>query len=217
MKKCPKCTFEKELSEFYFNTKKEKYESWCKECTKNNINKVKQKEYRAQNKEYWKDYNLKYKQNNPKYWKDNFQNKKEQYKQSSILFKENNPNYFTDYMNVYNKERKQNDPLYKLSTNIRSLIKISFKQGYSKPSKTQQILGCTFKELKQHIESQFEPWMNWDNMGGRRIKEQNTNWDIDHIVPISSAKSEEDVIRLNHYTNLRPLCSYNNRFIKRNL
>jgi hypothetical protein len=30
-------------------------------------------------------------------------------------------------------------------------------------------------------------------------------WEIDHITPISSAKTEEDIITLNHHTNLRPL------------
>jgi hypothetical protein len=38
--------------------------------------------------------------------------------------------------------------------------------------------------------------------------------DIDHIIPISSVNSENDVIRLNHYTNLQPLCSKVNRDIK---
>ena len=40
--------------------------------------------------------------------------------------------------------------------------------------------------------------------------------DIDHIIPLSSAKTEEDIIRLNHYTTLQPLCSYTNRYIKKN-
>jgi hypothetical protein len=40
------------------------------------------------------------------------------------------------------------------------------------------------------------------------IFELNKSWDIDHIIPISSAKTKEDIIRLNHYTNLQPLCSY---------
>jgi cytidylate kinase len=45
----------------------------------------------------------------------------------------------------------------------------------------------------------------------------NFGWDIDHMIPVSTAKTEEDVIRLNHYTNLQPLCSKINRDIKRNL
>jgi len=43
----------------------------------------------------------------------------------------------------------------------------------------------------------------------------NYGWDIDHIIPISSAKTEDDIIKLNHYTNLQPLCSKLNRHIKR--
>ena len=47
--------------------------------------------------------------------------------------------------------------------------------------------------------------------------ELNYGWDIDHIIPISSAITEEDIIRLNHYTNLQPLCAYINRVIKKDL
>ena len=59
--------------------------------------------------------------------------------------------------------------------------------------------------------------MTWDNYGNPKdgIFELNKTWDIDHIVPINKALTEEDVVRLNHYTNLQPLCSYTNRFIKR--
>jgi hypothetical protein len=32
---------------------------------------------------------------------------------------------------------------------------------------------------------------------------------------ISSAKNEDDIIKLNHYTNLQPLCSKFNRDIKK--
>jgi hypothetical protein len=85
----------------------------------------------------------------------------------------------------------------------------------SKTKRTEEILGCTYKQFKTHLESQFEPWMSWDNWGGRLVTEQNVSWDIDHIIPLSSAQSEEEIYKLNHYTNLRPLCSYVNRFIKR--
>ena len=34
-------------------------------------------------------------------------------------------------------------------------------------------------------------------------------------VPLSLAKSEEELIKLNHYTNLQPLCSKINRDIKK--
>ena len=57
--------------------------------------------------------------------------------------------------------------------------------------------------------------MNWDNYGNYNGT-LDFGWDVDHIIPISSAKTEEELYTLNHYTNMRPLCSYTNRYIKRN-
>ena len=114
------------------------------------------------------------------------------------------------------RERRQNDILFKLRHNISSLIRNSFKAtSYKKNTKTEQILGCTFNQFKEHLESQFESWMNWNNRGLYN-GEPNYGWDIDHIVPNSSGETLEDIIRLNHYTNLKPLCSYINRDVKRN-
>jgi hypothetical protein len=85
-----------------------------------------------------------------------------------------------------------------LKFNIRSLIRNSLKRGFSdKSKKTIEILGCSFDEFKLHIESQFDENMNWENQG--------SYWHMDHIIPISSAETEEDVYRLNHYTNFQPL------------
>jgi hypothetical protein len=43
--------------------------------------------------------------------------------------------------------------------------------------------------------------MNWDN------KEF---WHIDHIIPLSSAKDKEELIKLCHYSNLQPLWAEDN-------
>ena len=56
--------------------------------------------------------------------------------------------------------------------------------------------------------------MTWDNYGLYN-GELNCGWDIDHIIPLSSVNTEDDIIKLNHYTNLQPLCSYTNRVIKK--
>jgi hypothetical protein len=126
-------------------------------------------------------------------------------------------NKHTEYRKEYRRRRMQTDPLFKLRSGIRTLIYDSLRRkGHKKNSKTATILGCTFEEFKQYIESQFEPWMNWDNQGNNIVTEPNTTWDLDHIIPISNATTLEEVIKLNHYTNFQPLCSYNNRFIKRN-
>lgn len=88
------------------------------------------------------------------------------------------------------------------------------RNGYSKKSKTHEILGCSYDEFKIHLESQFESWMTWENRG-KYNGEFNYGWDIDHIIPLASAKTEEELLKLCHYTNLRPLCSKVNRDIKR--
>ena len=107
------------------------------------------------------------------------------------------------------------DTLYSLSHAIRGMIQKSIRMGgYTKRSKTYEILGCSFEEFKSYLESKFETWMNWDNRGLYN-GELNYGWDIDHIIPVSSAKTDEDIIGINHYTNLQPLCSYINRYIKK--
>ena len=64
-------------------------------------------------------------------------------------------------------------------------------------------MGCSPKELKIYLEGQFTEGMSWDN-------HKRTGWHIDHIIPLSSAKTEEEVYRLCHYTNLQPLwCNEN--------
>lgn len=114
----------------------------------------------------------------------------------------------------YYKIKRQNDILFKISCNLRSAISTAFKkQNYQKNSKTQEILGCSFEEFKNYLESKFEVWMCYENYGKYNGTE-NYGWDIDHIIPLSSVKTEEDIIQLNHYTNLQPLCSYINRDIK---
>jgi len=57
--------------------------------------------------------------------------------------------------------------------------------------------------------------MNWQNYG-KYNGQLSFGWDIDHVVPVSSAKTEEEVLKLNHYFNLRPLCSKINRDVKKN-
>lgn len=75
--------------------------------------------------------------------------------------------------------------------------------GGVKKSPTLEALGYTARELVAHIEKQFLPGMGWHNM---------EDWQIDHVIPVSEARCEDDVIALNQLSNLRPLWSeLNNR------
>lgn len=101
------------------------------------------------------------------------------------------------------------DPIYKLQ----NLLKCHINKGLKtltlpKNKNALEITGLeSWKHLKEHIESQFTEGMTWSNHGHGK---DNTTWHLDHIVPISSAQTEEDVYRLNHYTNLRPMWGSDN-------
>jgi len=103
------------------------------------------------------------------------------------------------------KERRKNDLLFKLSCNVRCLIKNYIKRvkivQTKKSSKTITILGCGFLEFKTFIENQFTDGMSWDNYG---------KWHLDHIIPVSLGDSEDEVIELCHHTNYCPLWAKDN-------
>jgi hypothetical protein len=95
-----------------------------------------------------------------------------------------------------------------LKHSLNRAIRRSLKcKGLSKSKRSIEILGCTVEFFKVYIEERFIGDMSWENYG--------TNWDIDHIIPLSTAITEDMVLELNHYTNLQPLDSYTNRYIKR--
>lgn len=164
------------------------------------------------------------------YSKDYYINNKENLKEKQTIYRENNKELIKEQQkksysknkkkynkaNVdYQNRRKKVDPLYKLSYSIRSLIFKTMKDCKG-GNKSEEILGCLWQEFKNHIESQFESWMNWENYGNAcEVLEPNCSWDLDHIIPISWAKTEEELYMLNHWSNFQPLCSYENRNIKR--
>jgi len=149
------------------------------------------------------------------YEKEYYQkNKAKILKQSKQYFKDNQK-IKQEKNNERYKERRQTDPIFKLATNLKRNIRgVLSRKAFSKKSKTQEILGCSFEELKQYLETKFESWMNWDNYG-KYNGEVNFGWDIDHIIPLASAKTEDELLKLNHFSNLQPLCSRINRDVKR--
>lgn len=190
----------------YRKKNKEKINKSKRVWAKNNPDKV--KEARVRNKETKKRCDKEYAKNN-----------KEKVLKNKKKWKLANPEKNKQSQLNYVKKKLKSDPFYKMKHNIRTTINSNLrKNGYSKKSRTYQILGCTFEEFKIYLESKFEPWMNWENRGNWNglPNSINTAWDIDHIIPLSSATTEEDLIRLNHYSNLQPLCSYTNRWIKSN-
>lgn len=85
---------------------------------------------------------------------------------------------------------------YTTKEKIRTLIKISIKGNFKKSKKTEPLLCCSLETARNYIASQFKEGMSWDNHG---------EWEIDHVIPISYAKNQEDAEMLCHYSNLQPL------------
>ena len=103
----------------------------------------------------------------------------------------------------YNKLRYKNDSLIKLKCCLRSRIYSIFKKaGHEKQNISTNLLDIKFEIVKIYIEKQFKKNMTWNNYG---------QWHIDHIIPLSSAKTKKELIELCHYTNLQPLWRIENK------
>jgi len=228
-KKCGKCQIEKAVFEFYIRKDTpDGYRMDCKKCLleghkekylKNRntkleyakdyyyFNKEKVREYQQENKEKIKEKTKKYRQENKEKIKEKVkkyrENNKEKYLEYKKSYCTNNKEKIRTYMRSYNKERTNNDTQYRLITNIRSRIRQFLKsKNITKRSKTFEIVGCTPDFLKEYLEKQFTKGMSWELLGNRIH--------IDHIIPLSSAKTEEETYMLCHYTNLQPLWAEDN-------
>lgn len=115
---------------------------------------------------------------------------------------------------IYCKMKYKSDDNYKIKVISRGIIRRFIK--YKGTKHTEDIIGCSFDDFKRYIESKFELWMSWDNYG-RYNGDFNYGWDIDHITPVSRILNSDDYLKLNHYTNLQPLCSKVNRDVKRDI
>ena len=102
------------------------------------------------------------------------------------------------------KERRIEDPVYLLSMRIRVRIHDLFRDAASR-LRSEEIVGCDWKTFHYHLESTFvENYGILPDFDDMEIH-------IDHIIPLSSAQTEDDIYRLNHFTNLQLLLSCDNR------
>jgi len=218
---CSKCKEEKKICHFgVLKSSKDGYRYSCKECRKNieksykgeNV-KSRKKKWRDNNKDKIKkhyedvkskilDYKKKYREEyrskildrKKKYYYEN----KEELLGKCRIYRNNNKNK----RNLYEKNKKENSPIYSLIVGMRSRIwKYTTLLNITKKNKTFDIVGCSPEFLKEHLENKFTDGMSWGNR---------SKWHIDHIVPLSSAKNEEELYKLCHYTNLQPLWAEDN-------
>ena len=206
MKKCSRCKKDLDVSLFNKNKRyKDGYDCYCRNCSRE-----RQKDRFHLNKQY----NENNKENISLYNKNYYQNNKEEINKK----RKENPNLLknNDRKKVWyekNKEkiilnqniRLKTDSLFKFNYSIRGVVRSAFKRGckgkFKKSDKSENILGCTLQEFIEYLQSLFTDGMTLENHG---------EWHIDHKIPIASAKTEGDIIRLNHYSNLQPLWAKDN-------
>jgi hypothetical protein len=206
---CSKCKIQKDVCEFgIHNSTKDRLRTSCKECRKDEG-----KSYREQNREKrkltvknWKDRNINYGKN---YYTKNkekinlinknwYESNKEKSRDNNKKWAEKNIDKVREYHNNRIKSQRKKDPIKKLIFNVRTRISSILK---NKKKSSFNIVGCSPELLKQHLEQQFTNGMSWENQG---------YWHVDHIIPLSSAKTEEEIYKLCYYKNLQPLWAEDN-------
>jgi len=89
-------------------------------------------------------------------------------------------------------ERIMNDPVAKSRKNARRMILSAFRYvGSKKNAKTYEIIGLNA--------GKFEQWLR----DVSDVKPETHDVHIDHIIPISSAQSHDEVLALSHFSNLQ--------------
>jgi hypothetical protein len=139
-----------------------------------------------------------------KYWANN----PDSFKRRKIWLKNYNKTYKKQNrlkILLQLKNRRKNEPNFKMRNILRSRIWTVLKRrNTTQLASTLILLGVdSLETFMNHIENQFESWMNWENHG---------KWHIDHIKPcasfdLSSIKGQKACF---YYKNLRPLEAFKN-------
>jgi len=206
---CTKCLLCKPIKDFYKNKKsKDGFRSNCIQCGNeykvNNKDKIKEqiKKYNlkrnGQKKEWANQNKSKIKDSRKKWLLKNSENRLEYLKEYNKEYYKKNKETRLEYSKIKQKEYRKTNPLYKLKSNLRRRIN---RYLTSKSKSTEQILGINYNDFIIYFEKKFTDGMSWENQG---------RWHIDHIIPLSYAKTQEELIKLCHYTNLQPLWSKDN-------
>ena len=102
------------------------------------------------------------------------------------------------FLKKYQKRKEVTDEFYKFKRLIRDCVLKSFKRtNHRKNSYAKDIIGTDFETAWLYLKTTWEK-----NYG---VEYNGEPYHIDHIIPLSTAQNEEDVIRLCYYTNLQML------------
>jgi hypothetical protein len=213
VKICNVCNIEKKILEFHRRKdSKDGLRNECKNCTRLRINNYRQKnnnKVNQWNRETYYRNITKHRETKKKYREIN----KEALKVKEKIYRDNNKEkinkYYYDNRKTLVKKaldriqtRRKNDIMFRIKLSLRARVYSFLKKNeITKKNRTFELVGCNPNELKEFLEKKFVDGMSWENYG---------KWHIDHITPLSSAKTEEEIYKLCHYTNLQPLWATDN-------
>lgn len=187
MKLCKLCNKEYTISEYriFYKNGKQYIGNQCKKCL-NELSKNRMNKLYTANREKWLNRQ-----------KDYIKSPEQKQKRK-------------EYLSAWQKRKEIENPEFKLRRRISTAIRQSFSN--KKNLSILNYLPYSIKELKQHLENQFETWMNWNNYGPINLNKK--TWQIDHIVPQSKLPylsfSDDNFIKCWSLSNLRPLDAMEN-------
>ena len=183
-KPCTKCREIKSLSAFWVDCRSGRPQSWCKPCT-NHYASQWHKSHPASVLTAVKKYRVAHPD-----------------RHKAARAKTSKKRRLNGKSREYERRWMAGNLMARLSKRLRNRTRQAFtRRKWWKASRSESLLGCNFDIAKQWLESKFVEGMSWGNMG---------EWHIDHIKPLASAKTLEELIMLCHYTNLQPLWKYDN-------
>tara|TARA_A100001515_G_scaffold139787_1_gene134786 strand:+ start:64 stop:729 length:666 start_codon:yes stop_codon:yes gene_type:complete len=157
IKFCYKCKEEKTLDCFSKRSaSKDGYAPWCREC---------KRKYDLETKDRKNEMDRRW------------------YQKNKARKREQQSRWVERRGRARRKERYHTDPCYKLRSLTSGMVWKRLKSGKGGESILPYVDWNSYEELKEHLESQFEDWMTWENHGMLHPTEK--RWHIDHIKPQS--------------------------------
>lgn len=164
-------------------------------------------EITARRREYHRAYNQEHREERNAYnriWRAKNKEKIRQRRyEEGVRYRAKHKQQIRNKKQAYENRKRTRDPMFKLKGQVRIMIRDSFRRkGLKKSDSTEKILGCSLVAFQEYL------LQTWEERYGTAWNGEDCH--IDHIVPLATAKTEEDIIHLCHYTNLQLLTPSDN-------
>jgi hypothetical protein len=118
-----------------------------------------------------------------------YRNNKDKIREYHKEYRKKNASTIAVKKKLYENRRLKTDPAFRLRRLVRNAVYCAIlRAGSKKNGSILEHLPYSIEELRRHIESQFELWMNWDNWGvydpdsWDDEDESTWTWHLDHII-----------------------------------